>query len=259
MLDRSQAEDLLVQHLPLVERLAASLARRSTLSPSECDDFSSWAKEQLIVADYAMIRKFRGESSFPAYLSAVLAHLVQEYRVARWGRWRSSVAAKRLGPIALRLERLVHRDGLTWREAATSIRSGGEVRLTDAQFAALFAQLPKRRSKRAREVLVADTDGLPKRSSTTSPADVLLSKEELALALAALGRALAELTGVERAMLRLKYWEDQTIVQIADTLQLDVKPLYRRFDRMYNRLRKQLIRLGVSADQIQSIITFGRD
>ena len=77
---------------------------------------------RFIENDYAAIRKFRGESSLGTYLTVVVAMLVRDYRVQRWGRWRPSAAARRLGDVAVRLETLVRRNGQAVHEAAETLR-----------------------------------------------------------------------------------------------------------------------------------------
>src|SRR5262249_26292549 len=107
MAERQDYSALLLQHLPWIERAAGGLCRRHALDPDECDDFASYTKARLLDDDYAVLRKFRGESALTTYLTVVLSMFFRDYRVSRWGRWRPSAAARRRGPLAVRLETLV--------------------------------------------------------------------------------------------------------------------------------------------------------
>ena len=44
---------------------------------------------------------------------AVIQRLFLDARIAKWGKWRPSVSARRLGGVAVLLERLLTRDGLS--------------------------------------------------------------------------------------------------------------------------------------------------
>ena len=94
---RDEAEQLFLAHLGVIERIIAAMARRHALVGDDADDFASWTRTRLIENDYAILQKFAGRSSMSTYLTVVVANLFRDYRVQQWGRWRSSVAAKRLG------------------------------------------------------------------------------------------------------------------------------------------------------------------
>jgi hypothetical protein len=77
------AERLFDDNRSLIERLFAAIAGRYVLSPAEDDDFRAWAKARLVRDNYAVLRKFRGESAVSTYLSIVLRMLLREYRTAK--------------------------------------------------------------------------------------------------------------------------------------------------------------------------------
>src|SRR5215208_5464467 len=52
-------------------------------------------------------RRFERRSSLPTYVTVVIQRLFLDYRNRLWGKWRPSSDAKRLGPTAMLLERLV--------------------------------------------------------------------------------------------------------------------------------------------------------
>jgi hypothetical protein len=103
---------LLVDHLDLVERLIHYVAQRHHLPPAEIDDFASLVRYRLIERDFAILRKFEGRSAIATYLTTVIERIYLDFGNARWGKWRASAAARRLGDVAMRLEEQVVRDGV---------------------------------------------------------------------------------------------------------------------------------------------------
>ena len=79
-MSRPDLESLYNEHLPHIDRLLAVLARRHGLSPNAAAKFAAWAKARLIADDYALLAKFRGQSSVTTYLAVVLANLYRDYR-----------------------------------------------------------------------------------------------------------------------------------------------------------------------------------
>src|SRR5580765_7001368 len=121
----SNPESVFLANLALIDRLIALIARRHALSASDAEEFGAWAREKIIDCDYAVIRKFGGRSSLSTYLTTVLVNLFRDFRNARWGRWRPSAEAKRRGPIGIRLEELIYRDGHPLRESVQILQALG--------------------------------------------------------------------------------------------------------------------------------------
>src|SRR5688500_20209685 len=119
------AQELYLQNLRSIERIAASVARRNHLRGDEAAEFTQEVRVRLLDDNYAVIRKFEGRSSFTTYLTTVIVRLYHQYRVAQWGEWRASAEAKRLGDEASTLERLGTRDGCTLAAAAEVRRTTG--------------------------------------------------------------------------------------------------------------------------------------
>ncbi|HEV2146432.1 MAG TPA: hypothetical protein VGR37_03360, partial [Longimicrobiaceae bacterium] len=152
MPDRKDLEALFLENLGWIERVAASICRRHGFGGDDAEDFASWARLRIVEDDYAVLRKFRGESSVTTYLTVVVAMLFRDYRVSRWGRWRPSAAARRHGRLAVRLETLVHRDGYRLEQAGELLRTTGETDLSERELAELLARLPARSPTRPVEV-----------------------------------------------------------------------------------------------------------
>jgi RNA polymerase sigma factor for flagellar operon FliA len=253
-MSRQDLEALFLAQLPDIEKILAALARRHALQRDAAEEFAGWAKLRLIENDYAVLGKFRGESSLATYLTVVLAMLYREYRVQEWGRWRPSAAARRGGPLAIRLETLVLRDGMTLAEAGERLRTAGETTLSDRELGAIIARLPSRAP--LRPVQAVDD---PPDAPSPDRADQIVEQEDTvtqaAAARDALDRALEALPGEDRLIVRLHYFESMSVADIARGLSIPQKPLYRRLERLLGALRARLERAGISRDHARELAT----
>lgn len=230
-------ERLFIESLPVVDRLLAIIAKRHSLATADADEFAAWARGRLMDDGYAILRKFGGRSSLATYLSVVLSNLFRDFRNARWGRWRPSAAATRLGPTGIRLDELLNRDGCSLREAVGILHSAG-VTLTEGELTRMASRLPAHSTHR--EVDLARAEAEPARQNLTG-----LTGERDRLN-TALDSALSTLSDQDRIITRMRYWDGTSIADIARTLHIDQKPLYRRFDDIQRRLRTALERHGIS-------------
>lgn len=250
----SSYEDLLVANLGLIERIVRALCRRHGIVGDDYEEFASRVNAKLIEDDYVVLRKFRRESSLATYLTVVIAMLLRDFRVQRWGRWRPSAEARRNGSVAIRLEALVYRDSLPWRQAIESIRSD-DVSMTERELTRLFVKLPRRSHPRPREVEIDDIPSIV--SAATADEDLeraTLETEQRALD-EALTTALASLKAEDALVLRMRYWDGLSVAQIARALNQPQKRLYRRVERALSQLRRRLHTLGVSKDRVTSLFT----
>ena len=254
MPDQAGFEATFVQHLALIDRIVAAMARRQGLSGDEAADLSSWIKLKLVENDYAAFRKFRGESSINTYLTVVIAMLARDYRVQRFGRWRPSAAALRKGAIATRLEALVYRQGYHLRQAAELLRTSGETQLSDRELAGLLTQLPAREPLRPVEVGAEPLAGVAARGGADVRIDAETREREQEHARRALDRIMSDLPPEDRLILRMHFWEDMRIADIARGLHIDQKPLYRRLERLLALLRERLTQAGVTREQIGELL-----
>jgi RNA polymerase sigma factor for flagellar operon FliA len=247
--ERQALEARFLAQLDWIERAARSIARRHGLSQDEADDFTGWARLKLVEEDYAVLAKFRGESSITTYLTVVIAMLWRDYRVRQWGRWRPSAAARRKGQLAVRLETLLRRDGLRLSEAAERLRTAGETDLSDRELARLSAELPLRAPVR-----VVRLAGDASEPSAAGGADDYAAEDESADQTKAVGKALESLAAEDRLVLRLRFWEGLSVADVARGLGVPQKPLYRRIERLLAQLRKLLVQNGLSRDDVRAAI-----
>jgi RNA polymerase sigma factor for flagellar operon FliA len=254
MTDRTPAERLLLDHLPWIERACASLARRHGLAGDEADDFLSWARMRLLEDDCAILRKFRGECAVTTYLTVVLSTLFRNYRVREWGKWRPSAAARREGPLAVRLEALVKRDGYALEEAGERLRTAGATTLSDRELAALLARLPEHAPPRP---VVADEAALAAAPAPGSADATVLRGEadaRRAAGEAAVRGVVERLAPRDQVVFRMRFWEGLSVAQIARGLGVPQKGLYRRIERALARMKRDLERGGVSRESVRELL-----
>lgn len=247
---------LFEQHLPLVERVLGSIGARRCRSVDEAEDFASWARLKLLEEDCAILRKFRGRSSLKTYLVTVIQNLFRDYRIAKWGKWRPSAKAKRLGVDAVRLEILLYRDGLSFDEAAETLRRNHGVRVSLSELAELAGVLPPRVPRRTVGEGALDTvadDG--KVDSRIRDGE---RKEAAERAERALSGALDGLDPEDRLILKMRYEDGFTVAAVARALGLDQKPLYRRIERCLVALRSGLEERGVVAEMVTELLGWSR-
>jgi RNA polymerase sigma factor (sigma-70 family) len=253
MPDRQELEALFLAHLGLVERVVASTCSRHGIRGDDAADCASWIKLRLVEDDYAILRKFRGESSLGTYLTVVIATLVRDYRVRRWGRWRPSAVAKRRGPLAARLERLVGQ-GYSLNEATEGLRSSADAALTEPQVAAIFRELPARKPTRPVDVGPDPLDAAAAATRADDRVDTQTAAAERETIERAVIRALEQLSPQDRLILRLRYWADSSVADIARALGLPQKPLYRQIERALATLRAQLETAHVSRERVRELL-----
>lgn len=255
MPDRQTSEKLFKEHLGWIDRVADMTCRQHGMWDAEAEDFGGWIRMRLMENDFAPIRNYRGESGIRTYLATVVWRQFQDYRRQRWGRWRASAAAQRLGPPAPELETLVHRDGYSLRQAAEHLRTRGRTTLSDADLARLLNQLPTRAPLRLVEVssepALAAAEGDARADERVTAAEVEAEQHRV---LDALKRALAKLDPEERMLVRMHFQDGDSVADVARALNLDQKPLYRRLERLRLRLREYVEAEGVQSSDVLGIL-----
>lgn len=231
--------DFFLECLPIIEGIVAKIARRHRLSEADAAELLAFVHERLIDNDYAILRKFEKRASLKTFLTVVVANLFKDLRNAKWGRWRPSAIARRMGPIGIRLEELLMRDGCSLRVATEILRAAGYTG-TDAELARMAAKLPQRH----REV----EDGLDAASTAPDPKPLpdplrAVRRERVWKKLEA---ALNQLPVEDRIIIRLLYWDRFTVAEISRFLELEQKPLYRRIEAIVKRLKKRLLDGGIT-------------
>ena len=153
-------EQLFLSELALIERVIAWVCMRRCLHGADAEDFASTVKLRFIENDYEILGRFEGRSSLKTYLVAVVNHLYLDFQTQRYGKWRPSAEARRLGPVALRLESLLYRDGLTFEEACGVLLTNFRVAEGRDALYEMSGKLPRRTNRRPLSCLPAGTDDI---------------------------------------------------------------------------------------------------
>ena len=243
---------LLLDHLSLVDQIVRTTGRRRQLAAPELEDFSGFVRLRLIEHDYAILRKFQNRSSLWTYLSAVIERLSLDYCAEKWGRWRPSAMAERLGPAAVMLERLVSRDGHTLEEALEIVRSSHSSSLSKADLLKVWEQLPLR--VRTTNVAEEAAAAIPSPRTSEESVDAAELHEKIERIGRALQAALDELSAQERVVLALRFDQDLTLTQIAELTGSSVATLHRRHEKAIRLLRASLARSGLDRRDILELI-----
>jgi RNA polymerase sigma factor (sigma-70 family) len=237
-------EELFLSQLALIERVCAWVCSRRGLRGADAEDFRSVVKTRLIEDDYEILSRFEGRSSLKTYLGAVINHIYLDFQAERFGRWRPSAEARRLGPVALRLERLMFRDGLSFDEAAAVLGNDRDVAESRDALYTMSVRIAHRADR--------PVGGLPLGETLDDGVSVAARRERQALAeraFAVIRRTLASLLARERVFLRLHFESGFTVAEAARSLGLEQRALYRAKELALDRLRSALDAEGIgSAD-----------
>lgn len=236
--------------LPVVMRIVGFVRRRQRLSADEGEDFSAYVQLKLVERGSAILGGFRGRSRLETYLSVVVERMFLDYRASRWGKWRPSPVARRLGPEAIRLEELMYRDHLSPEDAVRALARERPAGISADDLRAICAKLPPRRGRpRVEEEIPIDPPAPPAADPVTLEED----RADAARIEAALARALASLPPQDRVIVRLHFFEGLTVASISGVLGLPQKPLYRRIEAILQSLRRCLREEGIDARTIESL------
>lgn len=235
----TDAAAFLESNLPLVESVIREVARRQRAGGEEIAEFRSLAFIKLVEHDYAVLRRFQGHSSLRTYLAVVLQRVLLDHRNREWGRWRASTAAQRIGPVAVQLDRLITRDGLTAEEAL------GLVGAThDVSGCMPFVEALKQRGSSRRGRCMLGEDAIPECADPGPGPDVRADEAGLRAYVTALRRrveeALRQLDSQDHLIVTLHFRDGLSVADVARVMRLEAKPLYRRITRILAGLQAKL-------------------
>ena len=237
---------LLESNLALVQRAIAHTCRRQRLDHDEAEEFAAVVRLKLIENDYAVLRKFEGRSTLSTYIAVVVQRLLLDFRISHWGKWHPSADAKRLGEVAIELEKVIHRDGRSLFEARAILepRFGSLPNLAE-----LAAKLPERPPRR-RSVALDEAE-----SVAVPPDDDSHERRNASRKVSAIVQQfLDDLPPEDKLIVKLRFDAGMTVAQIARSLRLDQKNLYRRIERHLSALRVELERNGLAASEVADLI-----
>jgi RNA polymerase sigma factor (sigma-70 family) len=218
------------------------IARAHHLRREDAEDFIQSAHLRLVEGDYDIFRRFAGRSSLRTYLVVVGTRLLLDWRNETYGKWRTSMAATRLGEPAILLERLLHRDGYEL-EAAIERVCARHPSMTAACVRELTTKLPsrcrpQRVSEQALHGLTAVEPDNPIAAAEQAGADRRI--------VSILSGAVQSLPEQERRLIRGKYEEGRSIQALAAWMAIEPRRLYRLHESVLRKLRRRLVATGVT-------------
>jgi RNA polymerase sigma factor (sigma-70 family) len=244
-------EELFLSQLPVIERVIAWVAARRGLRGGDAEDFGSTVKTRFIENGYEILARFEGRSSLKTYLTVVVNRIYLDLQVQRFGKWRPSAEARRLGPVAERLECLLFRDGLTFEEACGVLLGDTRLGTTRDALEAVRLRLPSRTGRGpARE----GSEPVSREGGGAA----LERAERQALAertFSAIRRSLGLLPPRDRLFMRLHVESGLTVAEAARALGLEQKALYRKKEDILKGLRKELAAEGVGLPDASDLLS----
>lgn len=246
---------LFLTHLTVIESVIAKTVARHRLPSIEAEDFAAEVRLKLLEDDCATLRQFKGASRLATFLTVVVGRLLLDYRNRAWGRWRPSAEAQRLGETAVLLERTVWRDGYSLREACEVLSAKQGLSESAAELEALFVRLPSRTRRRfeSEDVLTLFPSGdAPDRDfERRHLRDV---ERRVAEVVSEVGSALDP---QDRMILALRFEDGRKVSDIATTMGLEAKALYRRIERLLGQFRSEIRRAGIADTAITELLEEG--
>lgn len=242
-----RAKEIFVSRLQEIERITSWVAGRVGLLGDEAQDFASYSKLRLIENDYAVLRRYEGKSKLSTYLTVVIHNQARDWIIKKTGKWRPSRTAQRLGEVAIALERLMGREKIPFDEAVGILRNRYGREVSREAIEKLRAELPHNhfsRSFEGLEALKEMTAGEPSAEERVLLMEQADRRKQTEKALAV---CVGQLGDEDQQILRMHYKSGLKISQIARTLGLEQKPLYRRMERLRGWLKDCLVKAGVDS------------
>jgi RNA polymerase sigma factor (sigma-70 family) len=244
-------EEVFLENLKYIEAVIARCSR--CFSPQDADDFGSHVKLKLCEDNYGVIRKFggKGGAKLKTFLTTTIVHALYDYRDHIWGKHHASAEAKRLGPVAVLLERLMVRDRYTFEEACEILRTNEKVQMSVAELSDIRTKLPNRVPKQ----VVGEGSLEDESAPDLGPEQQVLEKEKELIrrrVYMGLKRALDTLPTNDHLLIKL--WLKFSIAEIARIRNVDQKPLYRRMEKILGALRDALKHQGVHREDIKELL-----
>jgi RNA polymerase sigma factor for flagellar operon FliA len=181
----------------------------------------------------------------------VIRRLLLDYQDHLWGKFRPSAEAERLGPVAIRLDRLIGREGYTLGEACEILRTNEKVEMSVAEIEVLWKKIPPRIGRH-----IVGEEGLEAKATPEPGPDERLEETEKEKSrrrvYMSLKRALETLSHEDRLFMKMR--QEYSVAEIARILKVDQKPLYRRQDKIHKELRNALKRLGVRRQDLEEVL-----
>lgn len=241
--------------LALLRRAVGWTCSRYHLSREDVEDCLGDLHVKLLAHDGAVLKQYKGLSAWKTFLGTVAHNHVKDFINSLWGKSRPCEEALRLGPLAVELDRLLNREGLSQGEAVETLLSRPNVTTSRAELEAMAARFPSR--SRAQVVPDAELETQP--TPEDSPEQTAAKRESESVfrsMVALLHEELALLPPEDKLLLDL--WAGGTKVSsIAKLLQRDQKSLYAVRDRLLEKLRERFVEAGFDPEKAKAVLRLG--
>ncbi len=240
---------LLVRHLDEVTQAISTVGRKRALSPEDRDELRSFAMEKLLEREEKVFGTLDRVICHRAYFIKVVERLWIDLTYARWGRWRPTAKARRLGETAIELDRLVRRDGLQPSVAAKMV---GQVRTHrhTSTLRDLACELLAGRSKAKERAVPVPLDGLEVALPTFDNQEEEERRLRARELLKVLRKTLGDLSPEDRRLIRLRFMENLSGPEIARQTRLGQSEVYRRLKTILGDLAKRLKGRGLGRQRV---------
>lgn len=249
-------EALFLSSLPVIDNVTQYVCQRHHLDAAEAEDFRSEVRLHFIERNYEALGRFEGRSSLRTYLSVVIQRLFLDYRNRSWGKWRPSVEARRLGPTAVLIERLVTRDRWAFDQVVDMLRVNHAVMLDEALLG--FGTRLCQRAPARQFVPESEADLI---ESATAPPDANVVRAEQGFLAkrvwTALARARQALAPEQRLILKMRFDDGVPVADIARALHLNQRRLYRTIEALLAQLCSALEADGVARADVRALFADG--
>ena len=235
--------DLFVELLPMIHRTSAQLCHLRRIGEIDAEEFRARVEDKLMEDDFRILRDFRGESSIETYLRIVIRRLLNDYCDHLWGRWRPSRFAQRGGDDVVEFDRLLNADGLSFDEAYRKIAERGVDRDTAWEWHERV-----KRDGRLRQVPMPEVEREHPAPKPDEAATRTERRSQLLRAIQAFLLVFKDYPAEDRLLLQLFDLHGLPMKKIAEMLGIDAKLLYRRRDAFLKKIRGELERHGLTAD-----------
>ncbi len=239
----STTAEFLEENRDTVTQIALCAFRRLGMPAEEAEEFVADVYVRLLSAERPLVARCTQPGSARSYLSVAIMNLARDYRTKAWGKWRPSAQARRLGALATRLERMLHRDGYSLSEA-TRLLSAEDARLSEKQLVALSRLLPRRVARRSFSSI--DAGLMSPLAAPSIQADQLITHTSTARALVRLIReALVSASDQERTLIHERFVVGKTVATIARERGIKPARAYRILAGCLSRIRQACEGAGI--------------
>jgi len=226
--------------LTALDTAIGKVTARHRLFGPDADDFAQTVHLHFLEHGYEPFARFQGRSSLRTYLTVVVTRLLLDWRNSRYGKWRPSIASRRLGATAVEIDRLMNRDGYSREQACDMLAARGQLPAGGRELAAAVPVRP-RPSRVPVETL--DRQAEPFRD----PIETGEARHETRRRTNAVVRAYRLLDVDDRRLIALRFMANLPYAEISRRMRMEPRVLYRRLERSLLRLRRSVPDLTASA------------